>query len=81
MLGTSHTNVIGLGTQDRTIAAKRVDLFKEKFEFLPITRNDTVAGLRAQLEPFSMAIGKKWMAGLGVATRHNTITVEEKERR
>ena len=52
----------------------------EKFEFLSMIGNDMVAGMTDQLKPFSMTIGKRWMARLGVTARHSTATVEEKEK-
>jgi len=36
----------------------------EKFEFLSTIENDMVAGMADQLELFSIAIGKRWMADL-----------------
>jgi len=80
LFGTSHMYVIGIGTQNRITAAKRVDLLKEKFEFLLMTGNEMVIGLIAPLEPFSMAIRKKWMAGLGVATSRSSIKEEGKRK-
>ena len=47
LFGTSHMNVIGTGTQNKTTSAKRVDLLKKKFEFLPMTGNEMVTGMTA----------------------------------
>ena len=39
-----------------------------------------VTGMTTQLEPFSMAIGKRWIVELGVVASHIIVTVEEKEK-
>jgi len=53
----------------------------EKFEFLPMIGNDMVTGMTTQLEPFSRAIGRRWMAELSFVASHSTVMVEEKEKR
>ena len=60
--------VIGTGTQD-----------KAKLTLQPEEWEDGVVRLTAHLEPFLMAIRKRWMAEIGVAASH--VTVEEKEKR
>ena len=70
LLGTSHMYVIGMGTQDKA----KVTLQQEELE-------DGVVGLMTHLEPFLTALRKRRMTEIGVAARHNTVAVEEKEKR
>ena len=86
MLGTSYTNVIGTDTQDKTKVTLQPAVLEVLYRFLPVERfkiismigKDRVAGLAAHLEPFLMAIRKKWMAEVSVAASHNTVTIEKK---
>lgn len=50
-----------------------------KVEILSMIGNDMVAVIIIQLEPFSMAIRMRGIAGLLVATSHNTDVFEEKD--
>ena len=52
----------------------------EQIEFLSAIGDDRVEGMTYQLELFSIAMGKRWMDGLGVVANHSTVVVEEKEK-
>ena len=89
LLRTSHTNVIGMGTQDKTkvtLQPKELEvlyrfLHVERFEIISMIEKNRVVGLTVPTEPFLMAIRKKWMAVIGVAANYNTIIVEKEEKR
>ena len=53
----------------------------ERFEILPMIENNRVIRLTAHTKPFLMAIWKRGMVEDGVATSHNVVTVERKEKR